>query len=95
MAFTDLAKSFDTSNNALFVDILGKYGAPPKLCSAIKHIYNKSVVKLINSMIETSIDFKVGVKQGYIMDQDLFQFLMMAFVKNLEDKCTSLVLRKS
>ena len=47
VSFTDLVKAFDTSNHALLLAILGKYGAPPRLCSAIKGMYNKSIVKLI------------------------------------------------
>ena len=61
-AFTDLVKEFDTSKNALPIAILGKYGAPPRLCSSIKRMYKKCIVKLIISNVETSIDFKVGVK---------------------------------
>ena len=45
--FEDLVKAFDTSNHAPLISILGKYDAPPRLFSAIKRMYNKSVVKLI------------------------------------------------
>ena len=31
VAFIDLVKAFDTSNHALLIAILGKYGAPPRL----------------------------------------------------------------
>ena len=55
----------------------------------------KNIVKLIIGKIETSIDFKVGFKQGYRMDPVLFLFLMMAFSETLEDKWTALRLSKS
>ena len=33
VAFADLVKTFDTSNHEQLIDILGKYGAPPRLRS--------------------------------------------------------------
>ena len=78
MAFTDLVKAFDTSNDKLPISIIGKYGAPPRLCSEIK-----SMVKLVTGKVETFIDFKLGVKQGDSMAPVLFLFLMMEFTKRL------------
>ena len=95
VAFVDLVKDFNTSNHELLITILGKYGASPILCSAIKRMYEKSVVKLIIVKIETSIDSKLGVKQGDSMAPVLFMFLMMAFAETLEEKWTALGLRKS
>ena len=63
VVFADLVKSLDTYNHALLIAILRKYGAPPGLRSAIKRMYNKSIVKLIIGKVETSIEFKVSVKQ--------------------------------
>ena len=83
VVFADLVKAFDTSNHALLIAILGKYGAPPRLCSAIKRIYNKSIVKLIIGKVETSINFKVGVKHGDIMATVPFLFLMMSLKETL------------
>ena len=79
VAFTELVKIFNTFNHALIIVIIGKYGAPPKLCSSIKRIYDKSIVKLIIYKVETSIKFKVGVKQGHSMSPVPFLFLMMDF----------------
>ena len=47
LEFEELVKAFDTSNYALLIAILGKYGALPRLRSEIKRMYNKSVIKLI------------------------------------------------
>ena len=55
VVFSDLFKAFDTSNHALLIAILGKYGAPPRLRSAIKRMYDKSLVKLIIGKVEISI----------------------------------------
>ena len=74
LVFTYLVKSFDTSNYTLLITIILKYGAPPKLCSAIRRMYNKSIVKLIIGKVDTPIEFKVGVKQGDIMAPVLFIF---------------------
>ena len=85
MAFTDLVKAIDTFNHALRIVLLGKYGAPPRICSAIKRMYEKSIVKLIIGKVETSIEFKVGIKQGDSISSLQFMFLMMAFSETLED----------
>ena len=95
VVFADLVKAFDTSNHALLVAILGKYGAPPRICSAIKRMYNKSMSNIIISKVETSIDLKVGVKQGDSTISVLFMFLMMAFAKALEVNLTSMRLSKA
>ena len=84
VAFADLVKSFGTSNHALLIYIMVKYETPPRLCSEIKCMYNKSVVTLIIGKIETSIDFKVGVKQGDSMAPVLFLFQIMEFLETLE-----------
>ena len=55
VAFIDLVKAFDTTNHALIIAILGKYCAPPILRSAIKRMYEKSIVKLIIGKVEISI----------------------------------------
>ena len=83
VAITDLVKAFYTSNYALLIAILGKYGAFPILCSTIKRLYYKRIVKLIIEKVETSIDFNVGFKQVDIMDPVIFLFLMMAFSETL------------
>ena len=57
-------------------------------------MYDKSIVKLIIEKSETSIDFKVGVKQGDNMAPVLFLFLMMTFTKTLESEWTALGLSK-
>ena len=64
VAFADLVKAFDTSNHQLMVIILAKYGCPPNLCNTITRMYKDSVVKLVIGEFETTIEFKVGVKQG-------------------------------
>lgn len=45
--FSDLVKAFDTSNHILMIKILKKYGCPPKLCSAIRRMYENNKVRLI------------------------------------------------
>ena len=82
MVFADLVNALDTSNHALLISILGKYGTPPRLCSEIKRMYNKSIVKIIIGKVETYIDFKLGVNQGDSMAAVIFIFLMIAFRRN-------------
>ena len=79
--FVDLVKSFDTSNHIILIEILRKYGCPPKLCSAIKWMCINNKVRLIIGKIDTSIPFEVGVKQGDSVAPVLFLYLMMDFVE--------------
>ena len=95
VTFAYLVKAFDTPNHTLLIAILGKHGAPPRLCLGIKRMYNKIIVKLIIGKVDISIYFKVGVKQGDSMDPVLFLFLMMAFSETLEDKWAALRLSKA
>ena len=81
--FADLVKEFDTSNPEFVVCILGKYGCQPNLQSAIARMYKNSVVRLIIGNIDTSIPFKVGVKQGDSMALVPF-FTIMDFAEILK-----------
>ena len=82
--FADLVKAFDISNHIILIEILRKYGCPPKLCSAIKRMYSNNKVRLIIGKIDTSIPFEVGVKQGDSVAPVLFLFLMMDFAETVE-----------
>ena len=62
--FSDLVKALDTSNHKLMVEILAKYGCPPKLQFTIRRMYADSKVRLILGETDMSISFEVGVKQG-------------------------------
>ena len=46
--FFDIVKVFDTVNHDLLIDILERYGAPPKPCSSITRMYTdlKVVLKI-------------------------------------------------
>ena len=82
--FADLVKAFDTSNHKLMVEILNKYGRPPKLCSAIRRMYTDNKVILILGNIDISIPFEVGVKQGDSVAPILLLFIVMAFSETIE-----------
>ena len=82
--FADLIKAFETSNHKLMVEILKKYGCPPKLCSAIRRMYTDNNVRLIIGKIDIFIPFKVGVKQRDSVAPLLFLFIMMEFAETIE-----------
>jgi hypothetical protein len=77
-------KAFNTANHKLLIDILRRYGAPPKFATAIERIYcnNTCVLKIKHEIAE--ILQSVGVRQGDNMAPVLFLFLMTAFAKTLE-----------
>ena len=84
VGFVDLVKAYDTVNHALLIDILRKYGVPPKFTAAVETIYrnNTCVLKIENEIRE--IPQTVGVRQGDNMAPVLFLFLMTAFAETLE-----------
>ena len=85
--FADIVKAFDTSNHKLTVEILKKYGCPPKLCSAIRRMYTENKVILILGKIDISIPLEVRLKQGDSVAPVLFLFTMMAFADTIEKEC--------
>jgi hypothetical protein len=84
VGFVNLVKAYDTANHKLLIDILHRYGAPPKFATAIETIYrnNTCVLKIKNKVEE--IPQSVGVCQGDNMASVLFLFLMTAFAETLE-----------
>ena len=54
VGFVDLVKVYDTANHALLIDILRKYGAPPKFTTAVETIYrnNTCVLKIEDKIRE-------------------------------------------
>jgi hypothetical protein len=84
VGFVDLVKAYDTANYKLLIDILRRYGAPPKFATDIEMIYrnNTCVLKIKNKVEE--IPQSVGVCQGDNMAPVLFLFLMTAFAETLE-----------
>jgi hypothetical protein len=84
IGFVDLVKAYDTANHILLIDILQKYGAPPKFVMAIEPIYcnNTCILKIENKTAK--IPQTVGVRQGDNMAPVLFLFLMTAFAETLE-----------
>ena len=82
--FADLVKAFDTANHELLMEILDTYGGPPKFVSAIKRMYENTVMILILGKVDTAFDFTAGAKQEDSMAPILFLFLVMEFAKTLE-----------
>ena len=39
VAFVYLVKDYDTAHHKLLIKVLGRFGAPPKLCSVIARLY--------------------------------------------------------
>ena len=88
VVFADLAKAFDTTDHALIINILKKYGAPPKLTSSIETLYSNLHVTLKIGKESTDIDQTVGVRQGDNLSPVIFLFVMTAFAETLEHKWT-------
>ena len=84
VAFVELIKAFDTVDHALMLQILKKYGAPPRLRSSIARMYHDLKVVLKIGKIEEAMSQTVGVRQGDCMAPVPFLFLVMAFSETLE-----------
>ena len=95
VAFVDLVKALDTANHTLLIEILQRYGAPPKICSAIKRMYQnfEVVVKIKSKTAE--IPQTIGVRQGDNLSPVLFLFLISAFAETLEKKWEESGIEKS
>ena len=82
--FVDLVKAYDTVNHELLIEILEQYGAPPKICSAIKRMYTDLTVRITLDGVSAEIPQTVGVRQGDNLSPVLFLFFMSAFAESLE-----------
>ena len=70
------------------LQILKKYGDPPKLCSSIAIMYQDLKVVLKIGKIEETISQTAGVRQGCCMAPVLLLFMVMAFSETLENEWT-------
>ena len=70
--FVDLVKAYDTVNHELLIEILEQYGAPPKICSAIKGMYTDLTVGITLDGVSAEIPQTVGVRQGDNLSPVLF-----------------------
>jgi hypothetical protein len=86
VAFIDLVKAYDTANHELLLQVLKKYGAPPKLIDVVRRLYTDLKVVLKIGKLKTEILQGVGVRQGDNMAGVLFLFLMTAFADLMEKK---------
>ena len=84
VAFVDLVKAYDTANHDLLLDILERYGAPPRFVAAIARTYQDLVVVLKIEKEVVELPQTVGVRQGDNMAPVLFLFLMSAFAETLK-----------
>jgi hypothetical protein len=72
------------ANHDLLLDILERYGAPPKFVAAIEKCYQNLIVVLKIEKEVVELPQTVGVRQGDNMAPVLFLFLMSAFAETLE-----------
>ena len=77
-------KAYDTANHDLLLDILERYGAPPRFVAAIARTYQDLVVVLKIEKEVVELAQTVGVRQGDNMAPVLFLFLVSAFAETLE-----------
>ena len=84
VAFVDLVKAFDTVDHTLMLQILKKYGAPPKLRSSIARMYQDLKVVLKIGKTEKVMSQTVSVRQRDCMAPVLLLFMVMDFAESLE-----------
>jgi hypothetical protein len=62
VAFVDLIKAYNTANHALLLDILERYGAPPRFVAVIERTYRDLVVVLKIEKEVVELPQTVGVR---------------------------------
>ena len=80
----ELVKAFDTVDHTLMLQILNKYGAPPKLRYSIVRMYQNLKVVLKIGKTEETMSQTVGARQRDCMAPVLFLFMVMTFAETLE-----------
>ena len=83
VAFIDLVNVFDTVSHIMMLKILERYGAPPKLLSAIARMYADLNIVLKIRKAKVGMGQRVRLRQGDFMAPVLFLFMIMAFVETL------------
>jgi hypothetical protein len=84
VASVDLVKAYDTANHDLLLDMLERYGDPPRFVSANECTYQDLVVVLKIKRKVVELPQSVSVRQGDNMDPVLFLFLVSAFAETLK-----------
>ena len=82
VTFVDLVKAFDTVNHDMMMKILERFGALPKLRSAISRMYRDLKIVIKIGKVEENMVQTVGVRQRDCMSPVLF-LMSMAFSKTL------------
>ena len=82
--FADLVKAYDTTIHDLLVEVLERYGAPPKICSVVRRLYTDLKVLVNLNGCKAEIEQSVGVRQGDNLSPVLFLFMISAFAESLE-----------
>ena len=68
----------------MMIQILERYGAPPKLRSAISRMYKDLKIVLKIGKVEEKMNQTVGVRQVDCMLPVIFIFMVMVFADSLE-----------
>ena len=84
VAFVDFVKAYNAANHQLLIEILEQYGVPPKLCDAVRRMYQNLKVLIKIGKEEAEIPQTIGVRQGDNLSPVLFLFLMSTFAEALE-----------
>jgi hypothetical protein len=92
VAFVDLVKAYNMATHNLLLDLLERYGAPPRFVAAIECMYQDLVVILKIEKEVVELTQSVGVWQGDNMAPVLFLFLMSAFAETLKNEWKNAVM---
>jgi len=84
--FLDLVKAFDTVPRAALLEVLAKFGIPPRMVKVIENMYSNCTVTVDVGQEEFVIPATAGVKQGDNLAPVLFLIYIQAVLETLDQK---------
>ena len=95
VVFIDLVKAFDSVDREAMCDILGRYGAPPKLVGVVRGMHRQTRMKMFSGEEEFEFESKIGVLQGAAASPVIFLFVIAAWFETMKWPTAPILVRSN